>query len=74
MTNSSKLILYKESNKDYIVLDDPFLLRFLRHKKYSIPMAQQTLLKYLSLRKYYPEIFQNLDPEDKRLQEIINDG
>lgn len=54
--------------------DEPFLLRFLRHKKYSVPMAQQTLLKYLSLRKYYPEIFRNIDCEEQRLQEIINDG
>ncbi|XP_004929842.1 retinaldehyde-binding protein 1 [Bombyx mori] len=54
--------------------DEIFLLRFLRHKKYSIPMAQQTLLKYLSLRKFYPEIFKNLDYEDSNLQEIINNG
>ncbi|XP_063837312.1 retinaldehyde-binding protein 1 [Ostrinia nubilalis] len=54
--------------------DDSFLLRFLRHKKYSIPMAQQTLLKYLNLRKYYPEIFMNLDCEDSKLQDIINNG
>ncbi|KAL0851975.1 hypothetical protein ABMA28_000252 [Loxostege sticticalis] len=54
--------------------DESFLLRFLRHKKYSIPMAQQTLLKYLNLRKYYPEIFMNLDCEDSKLQDIINNG
>ncbi|XP_026757873.1 retinaldehyde-binding protein 1-like [Galleria mellonella] len=54
--------------------DDAFLLRFLRHKKYSVPMAQQTLLKYLNLRKYYPEIFLNVDCEDQNLQEIINNG
>ncbi|KOB79312.1 Cellular retinaldehyde binding protein [Operophtera brumata] len=29
--------------------DEEFLLRFLRQKKYSIPMAQQTLLKYIAV-------------------------
>lgn len=54
--------------------DEEFLLRFLRQKKYSIPMAQQTLLKYLSLRSYYPEIFKNLDCKDLKLQDIISNG
>ncbi|XP_041986718.1 retinaldehyde-binding protein 1 [Aricia agestis] len=54
--------------------DENFLLRFLRHKKYSIPMAQQTLLKYLNLRKYYPECFSNLDCEEPKLKEIISNG
>ncbi|CAB3225893.1 unnamed protein product [Arctia plantaginis] len=54
--------------------DDSFILRFLRHKKYSIPMAQQTLLKFLSLRRYYPEIFKNLDCDDQKLKDILNNG
>ncbi|VVD02790.1 clavesin-2 [Leptidea sinapis] len=54
--------------------DDLFLLRFLRHKKFSVPMAQQTLLKYLSLRKYYSNCFTNLDCEDPRLKEILGNG
>ncbi|CAG9558330.1 unnamed protein product [Danaus chrysippus] len=54
--------------------DDSFLLRFLRHKKFSVPMAQQTLLKYLSLRKYYPSIFKNLDCENPKIKDIINSG
>ncbi|XP_013179096.1 PREDICTED: alpha-tocopherol transfer protein-like [Papilio xuthus] len=54
--------------------DDNFLLRFLRHKKYSIPMAQQTLLKYLSLRKYYPECFTNLDCDEPNVAELLNSG
>lgn len=65
-----------QQNKDIenVRQDEAFLLRFLRHKKYSIPMAQQTLLKYLSLRKYYPSIFKNLDCEDPILEEIIDNG
>ncbi|CAH0703474.1 unnamed protein product [Spodoptera exigua] len=54
--------------------DESFLLRFLRHKKYSIPMAQQTLLKYLSLRRYYPEIFKNIDCDDPKLKDILSNG
>ncbi|XP_049886291.1 clavesin-1 [Pectinophora gossypiella] len=54
--------------------DDCFLLRFLRQKKFSIPMAQQTLLKYLSLKKYYLEYFTNLDCEDPKLEEILRNG
>lgn len=54
--------------------DESFILRFLRHKKYSIPMAQQTLLKFLSLRRYYPEIFKNLDCDDPILRDILNNG
>ncbi|CAK1588646.1 unnamed protein product [Parnassius mnemosyne] len=65
-----------QQNKDIrnVRQDDNFLLRFLRQKKYSIPMAQQTLLKYLSLRKYYPESFTNLNYEYASISEILNNG
>ncbi|RVE51042.1 hypothetical protein evm_004333 [Chilo suppressalis] len=66
-----------QQNKDIrnVRQDESFLLRFLRHKKYSIPMAQQTLLKYLNLRQYYPEIFHpRLDCEDERVQNMIQIG
>ncbi|XP_034839359.1 clavesin-1 [Maniola hyperantus] len=65
-----------EQNADIknVRTDESFLLRFLRHKKYSIPMAQQTLLKYLSLRKFYPSVFTKLDSEDPTLSEIISNG
>lgn len=68
------LCKYKVIVINPFVTDESFLLRFLRHKKYSIPMAQQTLLKYLSLRRYYPEIFKNLDCEDAKLKDILNNG
>ncbi|CAH2034625.1 unnamed protein product, partial [Iphiclides podalirius] len=66
--------LQKNGDVRNVRQDDNFLLRFLRQKKYSIPMAQQTLLKYLSLRKYYPECFSKLDYEDSRVAEILNNG
>lgn len=58
----------------FFIADDSFLLRFLRQKKYSIPIAQQTLLKYLNLRKYYPESSMKLDCENPRVKDIIESG
>ncbi|CAH2001106.1 unnamed protein product [Acanthoscelides obtectus] len=54
--------------------NDNFLLRFLRVKKYSIPMAQQILLKYLNYRKKFREIFYNLDYRDPKINELISKG
>lgn len=78
-TREQALRLMREwlrQNKDVanVRQDESFLLRFLRQKKYSIPMAQQTLLKYLNLRKLYPEGFSQLDCEDANIKDIINNG
>lgn len=54
--------------------DSIFLLRFLRTKKFSLPMAQEMLERYLKIRQLYPEWFQNLDINDKYLEEIIDSG
>ncbi|XP_017774944.1 PREDICTED: alpha-tocopherol transfer protein-like [Nicrophorus vespilloides] len=54
--------------------DDSFLLRFLRAKKFSIPMAQQTLLKYLNLRKKFKHIFYDLDCQDTKVNELMDKG
>lgn len=58
-------------------LDSVFLLRFLRHKKFSIPMAQDSIEKYLLLRKYcqsdvYP--FQNLNINSPSMQRLLDEG
>lgn len=37
-------------------------------------MAQQTLLKYLNLRKRYRYIFDNMDCLDDKVLRLINDG
>lgn len=55
-------------------LDDNFLLRFLRVKKFSIPMAQQTLLKYLNYRKRFPQIFLDMDYSDSSVNQLISSG
>lgn len=54
--------------------DAPFLLRFLRTKKFSVPQACEMLERYLIIRQLYPNWFRNLDCEDKELSEIIASG
>ncbi|XP_015586941.1 clavesin-2 isoform X2 [Cephus cinctus] len=54
--------------------DAVFLLRFLRTKKFSVPMAQDMLERYLTIRQLYPNWFQNLDIEDPDIEAIIDSG
>lgn len=55
-------------------LDAPFLLRFLRTKKFSVPLACEMLERYLIIRQIYPNWFTKLDCEDEELADIINSG
>ncbi|KAK5637887.1 hypothetical protein RI129_000190 [Pyrocoelia pectoralis] len=59
---------------DNCILDDSFLLRFLRSKKYSLHMAQQMLLKYLNLRKCFNHIFYGLDYMDEKFMRLLHVG
>ncbi len=43
-------------------LDDAFLLRFLRARKFDYDRALQLLLNYHASRKAWPEVFQDLKP------------
>ncbi|XP_058464089.1 retinaldehyde-binding protein 1-like [Malaya genurostris] len=52
--------------------DALFLLRFLRMRKFSIPRAQETLERYLAMRQTFPQWFQNLDPQDETMRELID--
>lgn len=55
--------------------DSSFLLRFLRTKKYSLPIVQETLERYLLLRQVYDnEVFQNLSLRDKNINELVDLG
>ncbi|XP_018569220.1 alpha-tocopherol transfer protein-like [Anoplophora glabripennis] len=56
------------------ITDDVFLLRFLRVKKFSIPMAQQVLLKYLNYRKKFKHIMYDLDYMDSKVHQLITNG
>lgn len=50
------------------------MLRFLRTKKYSIPVACELLEKYLTVRQVFPQWFQKLDINDPSLEAIIDSG
>ncbi|XP_065219188.1 alpha-tocopherol transfer protein-like isoform X2 [Planococcus citri] len=55
--------------------DDSFLLRFLRVKKFSLPIAQETLERYLLLRHVYGDLmFHNLDIKDTVMNELLHLG
>ncbi|KOC68047.1 Clavesin-2 [Habropoda laboriosa] len=54
--------------------DAAFLLRFLRTKKFSVPMAEEMLERYLTIRQLYPNWFQNLDIEDPDIEAIVDAG
>lgn len=64
----------KNNDIENCLLDNSFLLRFLRTKKFSLPMAQQTLLKYLNLRKRFPMIFYNMDCLADKAERLVNAG
>lgn len=54
--------------------DAQFLLRFLRTKKFSVPLACEMLERYLTIRQLYPHWFRNLDSEDDDLSRLIDSG
>jgi len=55
-------------------LDANFLLRFLRSKKFSVPMAQETLLKYIAMRQQHPGWFYNTGLQDPLVLDLVNRG
>lgn len=54
--------------------DAPFLLRFLRTKKFSIPQAQDMIERYLIIREVYPQWFRRLDVLDPTISDILDSG
>lgn len=66
--------LRKNKDVENVRTDDTFLLRFLRNKKFSVPMAQQQLLKYLNLKRVMSHYTSNLDFMDKGVQNLFNNG
>lgn len=62
---------------DYIKdcrLDANFLLRFLRQQKFSVPLAQETLLKYIVMRQQNPHWFKATSMYDPMVMDLINRG
>jgi CRAL/TRIO, N-terminal domain len=66
--------LKKNYDVENVRTDDSFLLRFLRNKKFSVPMAQQQLLKYLNMRKVMGHLSFNLDFLSPGVRDLINNG
>lgn len=59
----------------YFFLDNSFLLRFLRAKKFSLPLAQEALERYLLLRQTFGrQLFYQLDIMCPRLEELLTLG
>lgn len=55
--------------------DDSFLLRFLRAKKFSLPLAQEALERYLLLRHTFGhQLFYRLDITCPRLEQLLTLG
>ncbi|KAG4077389.1 hypothetical protein HA402_009790 [Bradysia odoriphaga] len=63
--------LSKNEDVEDVRIDDVFLLRFLRTKKFSVPMAQELLLKYLNLKKTTPRMTTELDFLSSPLKEVF---
>lgn len=66
--------LKKNVDVENVRTDDSFLLRFLRNKKFSVPMAQQQMLKYLNMRRVLPHLTYNLDFLSPGVRDLINNG
>lgn len=66
--------LAKNEDVANVRTDDDFLLRFLRVKKFSVPMAEQMLLKYLNLRRCFPEMTTQLDYQSETMKRVFDNG
>ncbi|XP_020290764.1 alpha-tocopherol transfer protein-like [Pseudomyrmex gracilis] len=55
-------------------LDAQFLLKFLRCKKFNVPMAQEATERYLLLRQVYSPAFNNLDITEPNMRELLSLG
>lgn len=66
--------LKKTDDVQNVRTDDTFLLRFLRAKKFSVPMAEQLLLKYLNLRNIFPEMTTNMDFLSSPMNQVFANG
>ena len=53
-------------------MDDAFLLRFLRAKKFDQERAFSQVLTYYRMRKENPDIYENLTP--RRVQHLLDGG
>lgn len=64
--------LSKNKDVENVRTDDVFLLRFLRCKKFSVPMAQQQLLKYLNMKRAMKHLIKDLDYLSPVVSDLID--
>ncbi|KAJ8682093.1 hypothetical protein QAD02_017885 [Eretmocerus hayati] len=55
-------------------MDAKFILKFLRCKKFNVPMAQESIERYLLLRQVYGPAFHNLDITIPVMDELLTLG
>ncbi|XP_058805531.1 alpha-tocopherol transfer protein-like [Phymastichus coffea] len=55
-------------------MDAKWLLKFLRCKKFNVPMAQEAIERYLLLRQVYHPAFNNLDILEPNMSELLDLG
>ncbi|XP_011497998.1 PREDICTED: alpha-tocopherol transfer protein-like [Ceratosolen solmsi marchali] len=55
-------------------MDGRFILRFLRSKKFNVPMAQEAIERYLLLRQVYHPAFHKLNIDEPNMAELLNLG
>lgn len=53
-------------------LDDEFLLRFIRYRKFNLEMAQERIVRYYAVRNEQPDIFTNFVPSS--IAHMLQDG
>ena len=66
--------LAKSPHLKSICQDDQFLTTFLRGCKYSLERTKEKLDNFHAVKACTPEWFDNWDPLDPAVQEILNDG
>ncbi|KFB50755.1 AGAP005553-PA-like protein [Anopheles sinensis] len=66
--------LQKNGDVENVRTEDLFLLRFLRTKKFSVPMAQQMILKYLNFRKVFTHLIHTLDFMSPSVLKLLEGG
>lgn len=54
--------------------DDQFLVAFLRGCKHSLERTKEKLDTYYTIRTAIPEFFNNRNPLDQKLQDIMSHG
>ncbi|XP_051161892.1 clavesin-2-like [Leptopilina boulardi] len=55
-------------------MDGRFFLRFLRCKKFNVPMSQEAIERYLLLRQVYHPAFNHLDITEPTMEELLSLG